>query len=335
MCSASCCGGASNCSPSLNPSRIPSVAKMSRSPAASGSTWARTCGSSEPTMPPRVTRLARAGPDDDAPAAWNSMHSTLPTPIHVSVLCARSANARLITTPREPLSAQWQRSSSADTDSEACWSSVATAVRAAVAASAPWPSPSTTAMSTPLDTGLTRYRSPDCVWPGSADAATPQSIRGEASTDASRIHTPPFFHRHGGSLPRIGNHVEVVHEAPGPGQPETEAPGRGVAVLQGAGHVADPGPLVARHHHDALTVAVRHEAEGDFAALGVHQDVACDLGDGGRDHCLVAARESRLGGQVASPLPRRHDIDVGGDGDVRSEERCVGKGWRCRWLPYY
>src|SRR2546421_418270 len=228
-------------------------------------------------MPPRVTRLARAGRDDSAPAAWNNMHSTLPTPTQVRACCCRSANARLITTPRVPLSAQWQRCSRANTDSDACSSSVATAVRAAVAASAPWPSPSTTASSTPVGTDLTRCRSPDCVWPGSADAATPQSIRGDASTDASGIHAPPFFHRHRGSLPRIGNHLEVVHEAAGAGQPETETPGRGVAVLQDAGHVADPGPLVARHHHHALTVAVRHEAEDDFAALGVHQDVACDL----------------------------------------------------------
>src|SRR5205807_10658922 len=231
----------------------------------------------------------------------------------VSGFARRSTDGRRVTTARARRSAQWQRCGSAGAGSEACGSRAATAVRAAVAASAAWPSPSTTAMSAPVGTGLTRDRSPDSVWPGSADAATPQSIRGEASTDASRIHAPPLFHRHGGSLPRIGNHVEVVHEAPGPGQPETEAPGRGVAVLQGAGHVADPGPLVARHHHDALTVAVRDEAEGNFDALGVYQVVACDLGDGGRDDRMVGARESCLGGQVATPLPRSHDIAVGGD----------------------
>src|SRR5256886_4227890 len=109
-------------------------------------------------MPPRVTRLARAGAGAFARSAWNSMHSTLPTPAHVSWFCCRSAKARLITTPREPLSAQWQRWSSANTDSDACSSSVVTAVRAAVAASAPWPSPSTTARSTPVATGFTRCK---------------------------------------------------------------------------------------------------------------------------------------------------------------------------------
>src|SRR5256885_8283915 len=272
MCSASCCGAASKGSPSLNPSRIPSVAKMSRSPAASGTTCARVGGNSEPTMPPRVTRPARLGMADGVWSKWNNMHSTLPTPVHISVRSCWLRNARLMTTPREPLSAQWQRWSSANTDSDACSSSVVTAVRAAVAASAPWPSPSTTARSTPVATGFTRCKSPDWVWPGSADEATPQSITIEASTDALGIHAPPFFHRHGGPLPRIGDHLEVVHEAAGAGQPETQTPGRGVAVLHRAGHVADPGPLVARDDHDALTVAVRHHADGDFAALGVHQD---------------------------------------------------------------
>src|SRR5947209_334847 len=325
MCSASCCGGASSCSPSLNPSRIPSVAKMSTSPRARGTTCARTSGSSDPTMPPRVTRPARVGLAGGAAPTWNSMQSTLPTPAHVRAFWWRVAHAMLITPPREPLTATWQRSSSANTDSDACSSSVFTAVRAAVAASVPWPSPSTTATSTPVATGLTRCRSPDWAWPGSADEATPQSIRVEASTDALGIHAPPFLHRHGGPLPRIGEHLEVVHEAAGAGQPETQAPGGRVAVLHGSGHVADPGPLVARDDHDALTIAVCHHAEGDFAALGVHQDVARDLGDGGGDYRLVAARESRLGGQVAPPLPRGDDVHIRRDGDqqVVSHGRCV------------
>src|SRR5256885_6384249 len=326
MCSASCCGAASKGSPSLNPSRIPSVAKMSRSPAASGTTCARVGGNSEPTMPPRVTRPARLGMADGVWSKWNNMHSTLPTPVHISVRSCWLRNARLMTTPREPLSAQWQRCRSASTDSDACSSSVVTALRAAFAASAPWPSPSTTAISTPAGTDLTKCRSPDWVWPGSADDATPQSIKADASTGTSSIHASPFLHRHRGSLPCIGDHFEVVHEAAGSGQPETQAPGRGVAVLHGAGNVADAGPLVARHNHDALTVAVRHYGDGDFPALGVHQDVTRDLGDGRRDHRLVAAREPRLGSQVAPPLARGHDVDIGGD----RNEQFVSHG---RYVP--
>src|SRR5437879_7906214 len=143
-------------------------------------------------------------------------------------------------------------------------------------------------MSTPPASGLTRCRSPDWVSPGTADEATPQSIRAAASTDASGTGAAPFLHRHGGSLPRIGGHVEVVHEAASAGQPQTQAPGRGVAVLHGAGDVADPGSLIARHDHDALTVAVRHDAQGDLATLGVHQDVSLDLAERGREHRVVA-----------------------------------------------
>src|SRR5438552_1482420 len=40
---------------------MPSVAKITVSPGTTVHTWARSRGNSEPTMPPRVTRLVRAG----------------------------------------------------------------------------------------------------------------------------------------------------------------------------------------------------------------------------------------------------------------------------------
>src|SRR5207249_10871513 len=49
--SASCCGAASGGSPSAKPSRMPSVAKMSVSPGAMGSTTGWRPGSPDPTMP--------------------------------------------------------------------------------------------------------------------------------------------------------------------------------------------------------------------------------------------------------------------------------------------
>src|SRR5205814_6951789 len=90
MCSASCCGLASCDKPSAKPSRIPSVAKMSVSPGAMGRTTGCSRGSSDPTMPPRVTILARVVPDRGAPSPYSSRPSTLPTPSHVIGRSGRS-----------------------------------------------------------------------------------------------------------------------------------------------------------------------------------------------------------------------------------------------------
>src|SRR6266849_5792775 len=81
-------------------------------------------------MPPRVTREARAG--RAAGSVWNSLPSTLPTPSQVMEPSARR-NARLITTPRVPASAWWDRCTSNNTDTCACGPSAPTAARAAAA----------------------------------------------------------------------------------------------------------------------------------------------------------------------------------------------------------
>src|SRR5207247_7892314 len=117
---------------------------------------------------------------------------------------------------------------------------------AAATATSPRPNPSTAATSTPRTTGITRWRSPDSASPASASVATPQSIKGRTSTDASRMPAAPFLHRHGGPLPRCGHDVEVVHQAAGARQPEPQPAGRRVAVLQGARDIGNPGPLIAR-----------------------------------------------------------------------------------------
>src|SRR6266550_3576454 len=291
---------------------------MSVSPGAMGRTTGCSRGSSDPTMPPRVTRLARVDPDRGAPSPYSSRPSTLPTPSHVIERSGRANTATLITAPRVPWRARWQRWMSGTGDSVACRSSAATAARAAVSASAPWPSPSTTATSTVLPTGLTRCRSPDCASPGRAWVATPHSISRGAVTDASRMHVAPFFHRHGGALADARAHVEVVHQAPRPREPQSQAAGRRVAVLEGPRHVPDSRALIPGNDHHALAVAVRH-------------DVARDLGYRRSDHRLVPAREPRLRRQIPSPLPRGHDVDVGGNRDqqVVSHARSVPSPARC------
>src|SRR5438445_243622 len=198
-------------------------------------------------------------------------------------------------------------------DSSAYRPAPATAAPAAAAASAPCPSPSTAATSTPRPTCLTRWRSPDSFSPACASVATPQSITGGASTDASRMPPAPFLHRHGGPLARNGHDVEVVHQAPRPRQPQTQPPRCRVPVLQRAGDVGNPGPLIARDDDHAIEVPVHDRAQRDLAPLGVHQDVAGDLGDGSGDDGLVAAREPRLGGELPPFLPGADDIDVGCD----------------------
>src|SRR2546422_7618409 len=227
------------------------------------------------------------------------------------------------------------RSRSGAGDAVACRSSAATAAFAALAASAPWPSPSTTATSTPVPTGLTRCRSPDSASPGRAREATPHSINAGAPTEASGIHAAPFFHRHRGSHPDGRAHVEIVHQASRPREPQAQASGRRVAVLEGALDVPDPGALIAGDDHHALAVTVADHAERDFAPFGVHEDVARDLGNRGGDHRLVSAREARLRCQIAPALPGRDDVRVGGDRNqkVVSHGRCVPSHARCGAAP--
>src|SRR5207244_13584389 len=196
----------------------------------------------------------------------------------------RPSTATLITTPRVPWRARWQRSMSGTGDSVAWRSSAATAACAALAASAPWPSPSTTATSTLVPTGLTRCRSPDSASPGRAREATPHSINAGAPTEASGIHAAPLYHRPRGSLPDGRSHVEIVHQASRPRAPQAQASSRRVAVLEGALDVPDPRALIAGDDHHALAVTVGDHAERDFAPLRVHEDVAPDLGNRGGDH---------------------------------------------------
>src|SRR5207302_1532167 len=82
--------------------------------------------------------------------------------------------------------------------------------------------------------------SPDSASPGRARDATPHSINAGAPTEASGIHAAPFFHRHRGSLPDGRAHVEIVHQASRPREPQAQASGRRVAVLEGALDVPDP-----------------------------------------------------------------------------------------------
>src|SRR2546425_10706163 len=82
-------------------------------------------------------------------------------------------------------------------------------------------------------------------------------------------------------------------------------------VLQSASHVRNAGPLVAGDDDQAIQVPVQHGAERDLAALGVHENVAGDLGDRGGNDGLVAAREPGYRRQLPPLLAGAH----------RSEER--------------
>src|SRR5712692_5469266 len=222
--------------------------------------------------------------------------------------------ARPITTPRVPSSSLWHRWT---TDTGGSWryrSMVATALRAAEAASPPCPRASTTtATSPPSGEAFTSERSPEVVSPGRARAATPHSSGAGASWTLPNAASP-LLHGHRGACARAGVDVEFVHEAPRARKPEPEAAGGRVAVLQGPGDIGDARPLINRHHFQAGSIAVGQQAERDLAPLGVHHDVARDLRNGGRDHGLVAFGESGLRRQLAPLLTRTDDVHVGRDG---------------------
>ena len=76
------------------------------------------------------------------------------------------------------------------------------------------------------------------------------------------------------------------------------------------------GALVAGDDHHALAVAVGGEAEEDLALLGVHEDVAGDLGDGSGDDGLLTAREAGNGGERPALLASLDDIHVRRDGQA-------------------
>src|SRR5882672_3262528 len=274
-------------------------------------------------MPPRVTSVAR--PERSDQLAWCSTPSTLPTPSQVIVPRGTSMRATLITTPRLPLSATWQRCSSESGGSSAYRSSAPTAIRAAAAASSPWPRPSTTAMSTPSSTALTMCRSPDSDSPCSASVATPQWMRVCALRTGLGTGPLPLGHRDARAVPRRRGDFELIHQAARAGKTETQTPGRGVAVLHRAGHVADPGAVILRDDNETLAGAVDDLREPHVATLRVHQDVARDLGDRRGDHRLVAGGEPDLGGQLATRLPGLDNVHVRGDetAEIVTHGRCA------------
>src|SRR6266550_3368336 len=258
-------------------------------------------------MPPGVMSVVRCG--RAARFAYRSTPSTLPTPSQVRERSMRSKHARLITTPRVPTSASWHAWTSCSTDSPAQRSRTATARRAAVAASAPGPRPTPGPTNTPRAVLWTVARSPDSASPGSARVATPQSIRARGATTASG-QPAPFLHGYRGAPAHGRGHLELVHQAPCPRQAQPQPSRRRVPVLHRAPHVDDARSLIARDHDDPLPVAVLNHAQDNLTALGVHQDVARDLGDGSGDHRLVAAREARFGRQLPSVLTCLDDVNV-------------------------
>src|SRR5882762_605407 len=168
-------------------------------------------------------------------------------------------------------------------------------------------------MSTPSLTVLTRWRSPDSDCPSRASVATPQWTRACASRTRLDIGPLPLAHRDAGALSEGGHDFEFVHQAAGARQPEPE-PARGrVAVLHGARDVANAGSVVLGDDDEPLAGPVDHLGEAHLTALGIHQDVARDLGDGCGDDGLVAGGEADFGGELAAGLARLHNVGVRGD----------------------
>ena len=126
-------------------------------------------------MPPVRRALARTWVPIGALATSSAV--TLPTPVHVSVLVAKSIRANDIETPRVPSSTRWQSWSKTSSRWELAALTASTARSAAAAASGPWPRPSTTPNRAALPSRSTaRPRSPDVYSLGMGRPALAHSI---------------------------------------------------------------------------------------------------------------------------------------------------------------
>src|SRR6266481_3817003 len=201
------------------------------------------------------------------------------------------------------------------------------AILAAVAASSPWPRPSTTAAKTPSVIGLMRCKSPETTSPGAARLATPQAISGVEMTLSSCMAAHPFFHRDGRADADFGNDVEIVHQQFCSGQPHAQPSPRGVAVLHGLRDIGYAGPVVTGDDGEAAPVAVVRRPEDDFPALRVLDDVARDFGDGGGDERQVRALKTQLHRQRTTLLTRRYNVRLGSQEHPRFIWRHADSSW--------
>src|ERR1043166_8195537 len=265
---------------------MPSVANTTRSPGMIEVTDACNVGSRRPTTPLRMTTasMGRLAPG----WARTSTPSTFPMASHVIVSSPTSNAARLMTTPRVPRSASWQRRTSEITESPGAPASV-TAARCA--------------------------------------AATPQSRWGRCPTPTTVTSTGPLSHRDDRPAAELGGELELVHEPPRPGQPQAKAPRSREPVLQCQCHVRNSRALVpGDDQHPPASVAL-DQLDVHLPLGGVRQNIACHFGDRGRDDREIAGGEPQRRGQAPAFLPRRHDVHVGPDRDQPFSAHAVRPAW--------
>src|SRR5436309_503872 len=194
-------------------------------------------------MPPVRRALARTWVPIGALATSSAV--TLPTPVHVSVLVAKSIRANDIETPRVPSSTRWQSWSKTSSRWELAALTASTARSAAAAASGPWPRPSTTPNRAALPSRSTaRPRSPDVYSLGMGRPALAHSIGPKRPFSCTARN--PLPHLDDRPLAEGGIHDQAIHQAARPGQAHSQpTPGR-VAVLHRALDVGDAGAVVLR-----------------------------------------------------------------------------------------
>src|ERR1700757_1385912 len=177
-----------------------------------------------------------------------SSAATLPTPAHSSVPAAKSIRARVIATPRVPSNIRWQSCSRTSSRSKLALLTTSMARSAAVAASGPWPRPSTnpnSAASPPRSTAIPR--SPDVYSVGSGRPARAHSIGPLRPLSFTGRNPLPHFDRRAAA--DFGFHDQSVHEAAGPGQAQSQPATGRVPVLQRPFDVGDAGALVLGAYH--------------------------------------------------------------------------------------
>src|ERR1700756_4744741 len=122
------------------------------------------------------------------------------------------------------------------------------AASAAVAASGPWPSASTTATSAWSSRTFTTYRSPQASPATRLHAVALHSISGtcntppESKSQKLRCSVQPLSH--GDVRPFLwpGHNVKLIHQPSRSRQTQPEAPPGGIAVLESQLHVGDARP---------------------------------------------------------------------------------------------
>ena len=112
----------------------------------------------------------------------------------------------------------------------------------------------------------------------------------------------PFLYRDGGSAIHDRDHLKRVHQPAHARQSQPQATGSGKTIAQRLRYIGNSRAVIPGHNFDSNPAVERDGLKGNLAQLGVHDDVARELGNGGGDQGQVRCRKSRCWPPVPSPV---------------------------------